>query len=391
MKKKLIITIALVAVTTFTMSSYTMADSVNNTPAINSLPVTTTSTIDKDAQSKTATIPENLSLSLDDALKLIEKGNNSVVLFDREIDIYNKQYEDSLAQQQDMKQYASETMKENDAKVLKLNAPLALANLNNAKYDRDAKLKSVKIDITDQYESILAAQMNVESINEQITNLKKNIDEIKLKVNLGLAKASDIDQYNAQMASLQSSLSSQQRSIDTAMVALKQDLNINLNTKVTLTSKPLSYVKFDDTDIDGKIKKAIEKSYEIVRQKQDIENTKIEYDIYKEYSDAQENSTEISIEDKQATLDNLPITLEVQFRTAYNNLKSLEDEVEAEKLSVESCQIDLNTAQANYSIGKISNLDLLNAQLALSKEKNTLQQDINSYMKASKDFENSLD
>lgn len=397
MRKKLIITIALVAATVITVPVYTMAD----TASTNSQAVTTTApsgsntSTDKGTASNAAAVPASLSLSLEDALGRIEKGNKDIVLMDTEISVYQKQYDTAAAQAK--AQYGvsiggdSDSI-QNDLMIKNYYAPVALAKLNNAKHDKDDKLKSVKVEVANEYESVLASQLNLQNINDQISNLKATMAQVNQKIQLGLAKASDIEQYNAKMAVLQASFSSQQKSIDTAMLTLKQDLGVDLSTQITLTSKPLSYVKFDDSNIDDRMQKAIKNSYEFTRQKQDIDNEKIQYDIYLRIQNTEQQirSTEIDLEDKQAALDKLPTTLEISLRTAYNNLKALENNFEAERLAVESCQIDLNVVQANYNIGKATYLDVLNKQLALSTEKNTMQQDIISYMQAAQSFKNSL-
>lgn len=387
MKKKLIISIALATVV-LAMPVYSMADTAgNNSSAVTAAAPSSSST-------STAAVPSSLNLSLEDALSRIEKGNKDIILMDSEIAVYQRQYDTAAAQakvQGDVNVGDDSDSKQKDLMTKNYYAPVALAKLNNAKHDKDDQIKSVKVEVTNEYQGILAAELNLQNINDQISNLKTTIAQVNQKIQLGLAKASDIEQYNAKMAVLQASLSSQQKSIDTAMLTLKQDVGIDLSTKLTLTSKPLDYAKFDDANIDDRIQKAIKNNYEFTRQKQDIDNENIMYKIYLDVQDnSQLRSTEIDLQDKQSALDKLPTTLEISLRTAYNNMKALENNLEAEKLSVESCQINLNVAQANYNVGKSTYLDVLDKQLALSTEKNTLQQNIISYMQAAQSFKNSL-
>jgi outer membrane protein TolC len=217
------------------------------------------------------------------------------------------------------------------------------------------------------------------------------MDSINEKIKVGAAKASDIQQDKATMAKYEASLSSAENGIQSSMVSLKNDLGIDPITEVTLTSVPLDYEKFDDADIDGKIKTAIQNSFSIKTLPDQIENAKIAYDIYKEFSDQLEDSTQLSIDDLQNQLDQKPKTIEVQLKIQFNTLKSSEATIEADKLSIEAAQITLDTVQANYSLGQIGYLDVLNAELQLSNSKNTLQQDIISYMTASMNFQNSLE
>ncbi|MFL0194305.1 TolC family protein [Clostridium sp. WILCCON 0269] len=396
MKKKFITPIVLGMTVSLLMPMYVCADdSGSGSGASSSITTSNTSTSsgadESSTSSSTSTTPSNLSLSLEDALNRVEKGYNTIVLDDRYIEILDKQYQEDLANQQSLKETAGSSMVEDDAKTLKLNAPVALYNLNNEKHQREIDLKNAKVSVTSEYENILAAQMNVDYISEEISNLQKDMDLINAKIKVGVDKASDIEQDKATMAQYQASLNSAKNGIQSSMISLKNDLGIDLNTELTLTSKPMDYVKFDDTDIEGKIQTAIQNSYSMQALKQDIENTQIEYSIYKEYSDSQKDDTEVSIEDKQNQLNQMPNSIEVQLMTQYNALKSLENTVEADKLSVEAAQISVDTAQANYNSGRITYLELLNAQLQLSQAKNTLQQDIISYMVSVTNVQNSLE
>jgi outer membrane protein TolC len=372
MKNKFIIPMALLMTVTFSLPTYVYADNSGSSSVVNS----------------------SLSLSAKDAVNLVEKGYNQIVLDDRYIEILDKQYEDALANQRVLEENSgssASSMVETDFETLKLNAPVALYNLNNEKHQREIDLKNAKVTITNEYENILAAQMQTDYINEEISNLQKDMDSINEKIKVGLDKASDIDEDKATMAKYQASLSSAQNGIQSSMISLKSDLGIDINTQLTLTSKPMDYAKFDDTNIEGKIQTAIQNSYSIMALQPEIENTQIEYDIYKEYSDPLENTIQINIEDLQNQLNEKPNSIEVQLRTQYNTLKSIEDTVEADKVSIEASQINLDTIQVNYNIGQVGYLDVLSAQLQLSNAKNTLQQDIISYMTASMNFQNSLE
>lgn len=393
MKKKFIIPMAIVMTTALSIPMYVFADNSTSNSSTTTNATSTSQAQGSNTNSATSSntaAPSSLSISLDDALNMVEKGNTQIILDDKDIEILNKQYQEAIAYQQKEQETASDTMTEDDALTLKYNVPVALYNLNNEKHQRDTDLKNTKVTVTNEYESILAAQMNVNYINEEIANLQKDMDSINAKIGVGLAKASDIEPDKATMATYQASLSSAQSGIQSSMITLKNDLGIDLDTQLTLTSTPIDYVKYDDTNIDGKIQDSIKNSYSIQSLNQQIQNTQLQYDIFKNYGDGQMNSEEITIETEQSQLQQMPNNIEVQLETAYNSLKSLENTVEADKLNIEAAQINVNTVQANYNLGQATYLDVSNAQLKLSQAQNTLQQDIISYMTASENFQNSL-
>lgn len=330
-----------------------------------------------------------LRLSLDDALKMVETGNSTIILADSQIQIYDKQNQEALARQDAAK--STGVSDEDSKKDLDLNYKRAQWTLDNAKHDRDTQLKSLKAQITNEYEGVLTLQQLAENTQKQIDNLDTTIDQINLKIKLGLMVPSAIYSYNAQKSKLEASFKATNNNINSSLITLKQDLGIDLNRTVVLISPLIQYTKFDDTDIDGKIAKEIKDNYDLVRYQQDIDISQTEYDIDHYYDDTSYNQLEISIDNKKGTLQNLPATQEVNLRTAYNNLKSLENNIAADQLTVEADQINLKSMQQNIDAGVNSTLDIIPLQNTLLTDQYTLQQDINNYMTASVNFQNSLD
>jgi len=190
-------------------------------------------------------------------------------------------------------------------------------------------------------------QQQANNLKTQLGNLDTVIAQVNLQIKLGLKIPADIYSYNAQKSKLEAVQKAILNSIDSSMIALKQELGLDINRNVVLTSNLIPYTKFDDSDINNLIAKAIQTNYDITKYKQEIEITQIEYDIDFYYSDLIADQVQLSIEDKKATLATLTITQEVDLRTVYNSLKSLENAIEADKLTVEADQINIGVMQKN--------------------------------------------
>lgn len=389
MKKKFTVLMILVLTAALSLTMYSFAD---NTSSNSSSAEDTGKASDSSKTTTTAEEPSTIYLSLEDALSRVEDSYKQIVLDDRYIEILDKQYREAVVYQ-DMKKYniGNNPMEVDDAKILKLNAPIALYNLESKKHEREVNLRASKVTITNEYQNILAAQLNVEYINEEISKLKKEIDTINAKIKVGSAKASDINPLKTAMGTCEANLSTAQINLKSSMLSLKDDLGIGLDTEVILTSKPIEYEEYNESNIGETIRKAIEDSYSLKDLKKQIDNTQIEYEIYDRFTDSQKDATEIKLEGLKNQLSQMPNTLEVQLRTQYNNLKAMENTVEADKLSIEAAEINLKIAEGTYKVGQKTYLDVLNAQLELSKAKNTLQQDLISYMTAVANFKNSLE
>lgn len=382
MKKKYLTVFALVLSSSIALSTHsTLAlDSVTQPIAT---PTLTTTAEPTTPPADTST----LNLSLEDALKAMETGNSTLKLADSELLIYDKQNQQALARHG----VNTSVVDEDSKKERELNYKRSQWTLDNAKHDRDTQLKAMKAQITNEYKGILTLHQQADNLKTQLTNLDTVIDQVNLQIKLGLKISSDIYSYTAQKSKLEAAQKAILTSIKSSMITLKEDLGLDINRNVVLTSNPIQYTKFDDSDINNTITKAIQNNYAIPKYKQDIEITQIEYDIDFYYSDLTADQVQLSIEDKKATLASLPVTLKVGFRTAYNTLKSLENTIKADKLTVEADQINVNVMQKNIDVGKASSLEMIALQNTLLNDQFTLQQDINAYMTAAIKFQNSLD
>ncbi|WP_243450390.1 TolC family protein [Desulfosporosinus sp. Sb-LF] len=329
-----------------------------------------------------------LNLSLEDALKSVETGNSTLKLTDSQIEIYDKQNEQTLARQNANIPVVDEDSK----KDLSLNYKRTQWTLDNAKHDRDTKLKALKVQITNEYEGVLTLRQQAENTKKQLANLETIINQVNLQIKLGLKIPSDIYSYNAQKTRLEASVKAITNTVNSSMITLKQDLGIDINRNVILTSDPIQYTVFDEKDIYGRITKATQDNYDLKKYKEDIDISQIEYDIDFFYDDTMvADQVQLGIEDKKAKLQTLPVNQEVQLKTAYNSLKSLENTIEADKLAVEADQINVDVMQKSIDAGKMSSLDMIALQNALLNDQFTLQQDTNTYMTAAMNFQNSLD
>jgi len=395
LKKKnfLILALALTASIGLAAHSSLALDSVtqliSNTTGSSTSTEPITPPADNSANSSADSSADNstLNLLLEDALKSIETGNRALQLTDSKILIYEKQNQQALARHN----AGTPVVDEDSKKERDLNYKRTQWTLNNAKHDRETQLKVLKVQVINAYQNILNLQQQSANFKAQLVNLDTVINQINLQINLGLKVPSSIYSYTAQKSKLEAAQKAVLNSIESAMIALKQDLGIEINRNVILTSSPIQYTKFDDSDIDSKIAKAIQNNYDIPKYEQDIEITQIEYDIDFYYSDLKADQVQLSIEDKKGTLAMLPVRLEVDLRTAYNALKTLENTIEADKLTVEADQINIDVMQRNIEAGKASSLEMIPLQNTLLIDQYILQQDINAYMTAVANFQNSLD
>ncbi|AFM43240.1 hypothetical protein Desaci_4396 [Desulfosporosinus acidiphilus SJ4] len=329
-----------------------------------------------------------LSLSLDDAVKMVETGNSTIKLDDSEIKVLDKQNQQDLARHD----AHAPVVDEDSRKDQDLNYKRSQWSLDNAKHQRDTDLKNLRVQVTNEYENILNYQQEAENYQTQLNNLDTQIDKMNLQIKLGLQIPSAIYALNAGKSGLEAKQKGVLNSINSEMLTLKQDLGIDLNRDVVLTSSLVPFTKFDDSDLNNKIAKAIQNNYDLQKYQQDIDISQIEYEIDMVFEDSMSaDQVQLSIEDKKATLADISNNQLVQLRSDYNSLKTLENTVSADQLTVEADKINIDVMQKNIDAGKSTILDMISLQNTLLNDQFTLQQDVNSYMTAAANYQNSLD
>ena len=337
-----------------------------------------------------------IKLTLDDALNMIDKGNPTLSLMDRKIEVLQKQYKDALDRSAWAKgSIAAYPDDEDIRKDALLNFNVYKYNLDNAQHDRDLKLSSLKNDVIQKFRAIKLLEDGKINYQASLLNLDKTMDGVNAKIKLGLLVESEIKQYEIQKIQLQASINSNQRDIDSALTSIKQSLGIDSSKTIEIVPVKIDFIRFDDSSIDKQISDSIANSFTLKQMQVDIDNTEIQQKIASQFIDNGESSSsvdslETSIADKQTNMGNSKLSLESSLRTGYYSLKNLEDTISIEQLSVESCQINLQSVQANVNVGKLTELDELNSKLKLDQEQAKLQSAISDYLKAVVDYKVSL-
>jgi len=382
MNKKVSLLIALVM--SLGISSTTFAASTSTTSNGNNTVVT---------QSATGTI----NLTLEDALNSIEKSNTTIKLLDQTIKLRNRQYDDAHEK-------ALEVSGKNSAnysgdsyagvKIQETVTPLqASQSIDYAKHDKDSKLKDLKVSLEKYYMDALNCQDQINNINSTIENIDKQIEQTNFKIGQGTVTSDALDSLNLQKSQKLASLNTPQAQIKQDILNIKQILNIDLNSDLVLAPVKKDFVKYDDSKIEDIINAAAENIYSIHKANNNIELLKMQADIYAKYyyvDNTNVLNSQLNLQDAQNNLQDTIIQNKITLWQAYYAAKNYEDNIETEKVSVQSAQTKYDNTLAKFNMGQVDQLDVDSAKLALDSEKITLQKAVNDYMVNVEAFVNQL-
>lgn len=349
-------------------------------------------------------------LSLDEALKLLEKNNIDIKLMDEQAAVYERQLEDAKGKAAYLKGEDFES-KNNDIgdttdderekriekfKELKIYPQKIQLEIDDLKHNRTNKLNLLKIDIERQFAESLRIQSDISAIQDELNNLDKQIADTKLQIEAGTATDINLKPIEVSRVQAASELDFSKNQLKEALLNLKKDLGIDLNKELSLEPLKFQYSKYDSSNIEDKIKAAVDKSYDYQSKEKDIDLANNEYEIVRNNTDfdgdvlKDMHEAEMNLSNKQVELGDIKPSLELSLRIAYNNLKNLENDVEIQKITLENKQVNLNAVKYKVEAEMDTNLSLLNAQVEVNKQQNTLQKAINDYMLAIKNFEEEL-
>ena len=338
-----------------------------------------------------------LTLTLETAIGRIESDNPDIKALDSKIVVAKKQYDDDSKKQNkaSIKDPMGKTTVLDIKKQQEINWRESLLNLKNMEHQRKETLRNLKVEAEKMYIEASALKSDIQNSKDELSVIDKRIDEANLKIKLGYVKQSDIKTLEAQKSQISSTITASQNSLSDTMADLKGILGISDDTALYIDPLYYDMLEFDDSNIEGKIQEAVKMSYDISSKQEELDILNLDKTLTLKYSLVKDDSTVDSINsniaDKEEEFESAGYNLRSSLLSSYYNLKVLQNNVEAEKLNVETAENDLKNTHALVNAGIAVKIDELEKSNALSKEKSTLQRAINSYIIASHDLKGKLE
>lgn len=329
-----------------------------------------------------------LVIPMADALKNIEYTDPQIILYNKKVELYKKQYFISLGEAISAEAYEYPENIDNKKREV-LNWKVKLNNYENLKHDRIDVIDNVKLQFEKNYVKGVQLQKDHGVVAQELAKLETTIKQNALRLNLGLIKASDMDKLNSTKAQLLAQLNSIDRQLESVMIDIKQSLAIDMSKSIALVPFSKAYEKFDDKSIDQQIKDAAANSYNLVKANNELYLVKREYEIVTNMFEA--DALENTIEEKQHAIKMIAIEEEAKLLNSYYALKNLEDSIEIQRINVDLAKQSLEDIKTKLKLNKVTAMDELTATISLAKAENKLQSLISEYMFTQASFNNSLD
>lgn len=267
--------------------------------------------------------------------------------------------------------------------------------------------QQLKLDTTTAYFTILQTKNLVEVNQQSVSNLQEHLNSVQAKYDVGVVAKSDVLRAEVELANAQQNLIKAQNNYDLAVAGLLNTMTIDPGTELALKDT-LSYNKYDKT---------LDDSLQAAQTRPDVaqaeENVKISETAVKmaksgklpsvslsasngwngsvlpgsgdddwsvglsaSWSIFDAGSTSAKVKQADASLDKAKEQLvqvknsaALEVRQNYLSMQEAEKRIDTNKVAVGKAEEDLVIAREKYNAGVGTNLDVIDAQLALTQAK----------------------
>lgn len=292
----------------------------------------------------------------------------------------------------------------------KYNASIAAAGVDKVK-------EQVKLDTTTAYFSVLQNN-NLVTVNQQtVDNLAAHLKNVQAQYQVGTIAKSDVLRSEVELANAQQNLTKAQNAYDVSVASFNNIIGLPLDGQNTMKDE-LAYEAFP-MSLDDSIQMAKEKRPEIAQSQDTIQSAKAGIKVADSgklptitasgsqgWSGSKfpgDNSnwtvgvsaswnvfdagvTNAKIKQAQANMDKVSqsdqqtrTAIELEVRQAYLSMKEAEARIETSKVAVDKATEDLKASQAKYYAGVGTNLDVIDAQVALTQAETNSTQALYDY------------
>jgi outer membrane protein len=297
--------------------------------------------------------------------------------------------------------------------------------IGKAKYDFKAAdlglaetKQQLKLDATTAYFNLLQTRNLLQVSQESVDNLTAHLRNVQAQYDVGTVAKSDVLRSEVELANAQQSLIKAKNNYDLAMASLNNVVGLPLDTEIKLKEE-LKYEQAKLTLDDG-VKFAMQYRPDILQADYTLQGAKESVKVARsgflpsvslsgsnnwtdEKFPGSKNSnwsvyltTSLTLFDTNLTLSKVKeaeagvvkaseqfrqtkdsVSLEV--RQAYLSMKEAEKRIETSQVAVAKAEEDFKIAQVRYNAGVGTNLDVIDAQLALAQAKTNYIQALYDY------------
>lgn len=312
---------------------------------------------------------------------------------------------------------------------LKLSMPLYTggkleSTIDQAKINADSAQQGVikaqeqlRLDAATAYYTVLQSQNLVQVNKETVASLEEHLKTVQAQNEAGTVAKADVLRSEVELANAKQNLTKAQNNYDVAVSSLNNIIGAPLAAEHVYKDS-LQYAAYD-TSLDDSIAMALAKRPEIIQSQYNIAASKAGVEIAKSgnrptvsmsgsqgwsgsdfpgdnknwsvgvaanWNVFDSGLTNAQVKGAQAALDKAEeqdaqtrSSIELEVRQNYSSMQEAKERIDTSQVAVNKAEEDLSIAKVKYGAGAGTNLDVIDAQVALTQAKTNYTQALYDY------------
>lgn len=281
-----------------------------------------------------------------------------------------------------------------------------------------ATRQQIKLSATTAYYNVLQTRNLLEVSKQSVDDFTGHLKNVQAQFDVGTVAKSDVLQTQVKLANAQNSMIKAQNGYELAIASLNNVIGLPLDSQVSLKEE-LNYQPYSAT-LEDSIKYALVNRPEISQAEANIQSAKDDIKIAKSgdlpslslkgsnnwqdsefpgsknsnwtvsmslglnvfdsgLTRSQVNQAKQNVTTSQEQARQQRDTVALEVRQAYLSMREAEKRIDTSKVAVDQAQEDFRISQVRYSAGVGTNLDVMDAELALAQAKTNYIQALYDY------------
>lgn len=294
----------------------------------------------------------------------------------------------------------------------------AVQNYKSSEYGVDESYQAVKLSATNGYYAVLQAIDTVKLSKDSVERLSAHLQNVQAQYDVGVVAKVDVLRSQVELADAEQTLIKAQNAYDLAVADLNNIIGLPHGTDLKVTES-LQYNKYDNP-MENCINFALANRPELFQAEASIEVAKAAVKVAKSgympqvaasasndwsstswpgddnqnwgvgvsvsmnvfdsgVTAAKVNASEASLYKAEETYRQTKDSVQLDVRNNYLSLREAEKRIATSRVAVDSAEEDYRISQLRYQAGVGTNIDVMDAQVALTQAKNNYVQALYDY------------
>ena len=294
----------------------------------------------------------------------------------------------------------------------------AVQNYKSSEYGVDESYQAVKLSATNGYYGVLQAIDTVKLSKDSVERLSAHLQNVQAQYDVGVVAKVDVLRSQVELADAEQTLIKAQNAYDLAVADLNNIIGLPHGTDLKVTES-LQYNKYDNP-MENCINFALANRPELFQAEAGIEAAKAAVKVAKSgympqvaasasndwsstswpgddnqnwgvgvsvsmnvfdsgVTAAKVNASEASLYKAEETYRQTKDSVQLDVRNNYLSLREAEKRIATSRVAVDSAEEDYRISQLRYQAGVGTNIDVMDAQVALTQAKNNYVQALYDY------------